>query len=409
METPRPVSLEPLPYLKALADHLAVEEARAWDWFSRELTGPEHAERMRLELLKATYRLDREDRPELYAAADRVRERLGVTATITLYQLQQGDSAALNASLFYIPGEAHVAFQGPVLEKLQGVELDAVLGHELGHFRLFEHWERRYRIAADLLNALLHDPASQPVHHESYRLFQLYKEIFCDRCSLAACGDLPAVVSALVKAETGLGAVSAESYLRQTEEIFAKGSPKTDGLSHPECFVRTWALKLWADGDTGVDAKVRLIIEGRPTLDGMDLLEQRHVAAMTRRLVDTLLAEPWFHGSEAVLAHARLFFDDFDPPPPPVSDAELAELATIEDEKLAQYFCYVLLDFAACDRDLEEPALAAAYLVSRRLGWENHFQSMACKELKLRKAQYDKLAVDAPDLLAKARRSGGEA
>lgn len=409
METHPSSPLEPLPYLKDLADHLALEEAKAWAWFSRELTGPEHAERMRLELLKATYRLDRDDRPALYAAADRVRERLGVTAPVTLYQLQQGDSAALNASLFYIPGEAHVAFQGPVLDKLQGAELDALLGHELGHFRLLEHWDRAYRVTADLLNALLHDPAAQPVHQESYRLFHLYSEIFCDRCSLAACGDLPAVVSALVKAETGLSAVSAESYLRQTEEIFAKGRLKTDGLSHPECFVRTWALKLWADGDAQVEGKVRLAIEGPPSLDGMDLLEQRHVATLTRRLIETLLAEPWFHGSEAVLAHARLFFDDFDPPPPPVSDTELQELAAIEDEKLAQYFCFVLLDFAACDRQLEEPALAAALLVSRRLGWEKHFQTMACKELKLRKAQYEKLATDAADLLAKARRSGGEA
>jgi Zn-dependent protease with chaperone function len=402
------LSLDPLPYLESLAGHLASEERQAWDWFAQELAGPEHAERVRLELLKATYRIDREAKPDLYEAADRVRERLGLSVPLTLYQMQQADSAAMNALLFYIPGEAHVAFMGPVLEKLQGAEMSALLGHELGHFRLLEGWGRKFRIAADLLTALLHDQATQPVHRESYRLFQLYTEVYCDRCSLAACGDLMAVVSALVKAETGLSDVSAASYLRQTEEICSKGRLKTDGLSHPECYVRTWALKLWSEQAGRVEEEVRQAIEGAPSLDGMDLLTQRRVFAQTRRLVDALLAEPWLH-TTAVLAHARLFFEDFGPPTQAVAETELRELADLEDEKLVQYFCYVLLDFTACDRELEEPALAAALLLCRKLGWEKHFQPIACKELKLRKNQFEKLNAEAESLLAKARQARAEA
>lgn len=400
--------LEPLPYQEALANHLATEERRAWEWFAQELAGPEHAERVRLELLKATYRLDREAKPELYEAADRVRERLGITAPLTLYQMQQADSAAMNALLFYIPGEAHVAFMGPVLEKLQGAEMCALLGHELGHFRLLEGWDRRFRITADLLNALLHSQATQPVHRESYRLFQLYTEVYCDRCSLAACGDLAAVITTLVKAETGLSDVSAASYLRQTEEILSKGHLKTDGLSHPECYVRTWALKLWSEQAGNVEEQVRQAIEGTASLDGMDLLTQRRVFALTRRLIDALLAEPWFH-TPAVLAHALLFFADFSPPARPAAESELRELAEIEDEKLAQYFCYVMLDFAACDRELEEPALAAALKLCQTLKWEKHFQPLACRELKIRKSQFEKLEAGAESILAKARQAKAEA
>lgn len=46
----------------------------------------------------------------------------------------------MNATLFFLPGEVHVVLQGPVLERLQGIELLALFGHELAHYRLWsEH------------------------------------------------------------------------------------------------------------------------------------------------------------------------------------------------------------------------------------------------------------------------------
>ena len=127
---------------------------------------------------------------------------------------------------------------------------------------------------------------------------------------------------------------------------------------------------------------------------------------LTRQLIDALLWERWCH-SDAVLAHARLFFEDYVPPSDGPADEVIKELADIEDEKLLQYFCFVLLDFASCDRELEEPALAAALLLCKKLGVEQHFRTIACKELKIRKKQFDKLEKDAQAILENARNSGG--
>jgi hypothetical protein len=53
--------------------------------------------------------------------------------------------------------------------------------------------------------------------------------------------------------------------------------------------------------------------------------------------------------TDSVLAHARLFFEDYVPPSTAhVDDALAADIQT-EDEPLRDYYCYVLLDFATSD------------------------------------------------------------
>ena len=209
-----------------------------------------------------------------------------------------------------------------------------------------------------------------------------------------------------MKVETGIDEVSAESYLRQTDEILSKGRLKTEGISHPECYIRARALKLWNDRAEDVDTLVRDVIEGPPSLDGLDLLGQTRTMGMTRRLLHALLQEPWMR-SDTVMSHARLFFDDFTPPRGKQPEDGLDDLAAIEDQKLTDYFCYVMLDLVSCDRELEEPALAVAHLLSKRLGMAESFRRIACKELKLRKRQFDKLESDAEDIVRSARESGG--
>ena len=59
----------------------------------------------------------------------------------------------------------------------------------------------------------------------------------------------------LVKISTELEEVSAESYIRQAEEIFSKGPTKAAELTHPEPFIRARAVKLYADEDARADAR----------------------------------------------------------------------------------------------------------------------------------------------------------
>jgi hypothetical protein len=304
----------------------------------------------------------------------------------------------LNASLAWLPGEAHLVLHGPLVDRLGPLELRAVLGHELAHFLLLERW-RDFVVASQLLAAMTHDAAAEPAHHETARRFGLYTEVYCDRGSHLACGDLAASVAALVKIATGIADVSAESYLRQAEEIFAKGHPRSGGVTHPEAFVRARALELWSASRDAMEAELRGIIEGPVALAELDLLGQEVVSGLTRRLVAALLRPAWLQ-TDAVLAHARLFFEDLEPAA--AEDPALAADLAGEDEKLLDYWCYVILDFAAADRDLEDAPLAAALLFADAHGLGDRFRRIALKELGLKKARLEALEAGAAATVARA-------
>jgi hypothetical protein len=384
MASPPPLPLEPLPYHLDVVDHLAAEQPELWGWFSAETHGAEQGEVVRLELLKSTYRLERDAHPALHAAAHEAAAALSLEAPLQLYQAHA--SGDLNASLAYLPGEIHVVLHGPVADKLSPLELRAVVGHELAHFLLLDRW-RDFFVASKVLQAMANDPSAEPAHLTTARRFALYTEVYCDRGGHRASGDLAAAVSALVKIETGIAEASAESFLRQAEEIFAQGGRKTEGITHPESFVRARALSLWAASPEFAGPALRDMIEGPLALAELDLLGKRRVAARTRRLIATFLRPAWLQ-TEPLLAHGRLFFDDLEPAdgPDPALAAELGG-----DEQLLDYWCFVLLDFAAGDRELEDAPLAAALLLAEELKLGDRFRKLAAKELGLKKKALEAL------------------
>ena len=210
VENIRMLELKPLPYHEAMRDYLKEEEAGVWHWYASNKVRDEQAETVRFELLKSTYRVEREAQPETYAAAEDVARKLGRDVPITIYQAQ--NPQGLNGSLAY-------------------------------------------------------DPLADIPHFASARLIALYNEVFCDRGSLLVAGDPLVVISMLLKVETQLDEVSPESYLRQAEEVFGHAGAKTEGLSHPEAFIRARALKLWADREPQSDRKIQEMLEGRPALN----------------------------------------------------------------------------------------------------------------------------------------------
>lgn len=256
-------------------------------------------------------------------------------------------------------------------------------------------------VTQQILAALTNDPLADTPHFASARLFSLYNEVFCDRGSLIVAGDPLVVISMLLKVETQLDDVSSASYLRQADEVFGHAGAKNAGLSHPEAFIRARAVKLWADRDPESDRKIEEMLEGRPALGNLDLLAQRKVAGLTRRLIDVLLSRRWMQ-TELVLAHARLFFDDYVPPEDILDDPSLAEDLRTDDRPMQDYFGYVLLDFVAADHDLEELPLAAALLLAERVGLKDRFAEIAKRELRLRKKQFETIDQEKEKLLAKA-------
>jgi Zn-dependent protease with chaperone function len=378
----------PLPYHQAIVRYLKAEEPGLWDWFASTKMRDEQGDAVRLDLLRSTYRIEAASQPRLSSAAEEITNKFELKIPITFYQAQSGES--MNASLAYLPGEAHVVFAGPVLDVLSDLELCALLGHELAHFLLLDRWDGEYRIAAELLRSLSNDAAASPAHHQSVRLFGLYTEVFADRGALAMTVDPIAAITTLLKMTTGLAEVSAESYLRQAEEIFSKSRDHAQQLTHPEPYIRARALDLWARHGDDAGAGIEAMIEGPLSLDRLDLLGQRKVAALTRRLLGVFLAPEWFH-SERVLAHARLFFDDFDVEQPRPDEATLIEELKSCDESLRAYVGYVLLDFVAVDRELSSTALAAAIVLARQFDLAGRFVEIAQKELGLSKKQVSKI------------------
>jgi hypothetical protein len=389
--------LAPLPYQREVVAYLKATEPELWQWGSSAAVRGEFAEQMRTGLLKANYRLDAEGHPELAERCAVVAERLNVTVPVTLYQASGG--FALNAMLCHLPGEAHIVFTGPILATLKGPELDAVLAHELAHYRLWEMEGGDFLVADRLLMAAANDPRAAASHAQTARRFRLYTEVFADRGSFVGCGQLEATVAALVKTETGLPDVSASSYLRQADEIFSREDAATKGLEHPETFIRARALRLWAENDARLDAWLTTTIEGPLVLDELDLAGQQRVAKLTRRFLGELLRPSWFQSPPA-LAHARAFFPDF--APASTSDETLTPELRSSDAAMREYLCYLLLDFAVIDRDLEDVPLAAALDWSDRLEIAEQFEKLALKELGIGKRQLNKLKKEATAMLEKA-------
>lgn len=358
-------TLEPLPYHRRVLDYLKSEESDLFHWFASTEAQAQYAERIRMDLLKATYRMERDAHATLYATADAVAATLGVKASLTLYQ--SPGAGELNASLFYLPQEAHLVLTGPLLEVLTVNEQAALLAHELSHYRFYDDPE--YLVADQLLSAVAGHPDAGPSHAATARLWDLYQEIHADRGALGAVGEVAPVVSMLVKVLTGLRQVSAESYLRQAEEIFRQGPTTSDGHTHPEPFIRARAL-------TCDDTEIARMIEGAPTLDHLDLLGQQRLTELTRRMLGSLLAPTWFR-SEVVQAHAKLFADT-------LPDEGIGDLSALESSA-RDYLCYVMLDFCAVDPDLEDQPLRAAAALARRSGIGERFLELAAKELKLPK------------------------
>jgi hypothetical protein len=392
-------SVETPSYLRTVVVLLRTEESGLWRWFGSADKLREQAEAVRLDLLKSTYRLDRESQPALHQLADDLRTTMGISAEATFYQ--GAATEVINGALAYLPGEANIILSGPVLTALDPLELRALLAHELAHFLLFEAGGGEFRIAADLIHALSLDASAGVEFAETARLVRLYTEVYADRWSFRACGDIAPPIRTLVKAQTGLADVSAESYLRQAAEIFAKGPVRTTQLTHPEVFIRARALELWAERGAAAETEIAALIEGPPSIAPLDLLAQRRVRDWTRQFVAALLVPGWFR-SDAVVAHAQRFFADFEPSANEVDVADLKETLAAADPSLRDYLCYVLLDFVTIDRDLGEAALAAALSLARKIDIDDRFRSLAQKELGITKKALAKIDDDSERILEEA-------
>jgi len=375
-----PDALRPLPFHAALADALQELEPGLWRWFASDDFGKKYADVVKLELLRSTYRLPRDSSDKLYAIAEEVARALDVDAPVTLYQAQE--DVALNAGLVFLRDEAHVVLSGPVVQTLTDAEVRALFGHELAHHRLWTESSGRFRTAESLVEHIASHPGGAPSHVQSALRQRRWTEIYADRGALVACDDLATAVSCLVKMTTGLREVDAGAYLAQAEEaIRASAAKPSQGVTHPEAFIRAFALQGWHRGDG--DEPTQRLIEGVLELETLDIVQQTGLTRATRDLVRTILAPSWMK-TDATLAHARRFFPDTT-----FSDVDAPAARMPEGgESIDEYAAYLLLDFGMADPDIEEVSLAHAASIANDLGIGATMAKIARKELRMSAAAF---------------------
>jgi hypothetical protein len=207
-----------------------------------------------------------------------------------------------------------------------------------------------------------------------------------------------------VKMQTGLKDVNADSYLKQAEEILSGGETSSEGITHPELFIRARAMQLWKLDPNEADAALESLIQGPLSIGTLDLLRQKRVSHSTRSMIEHFLAPAWIQ-TDTVRAHAKQFFEDFDAAACGARGVDdLKNVLAAGDEAFGDYFCYVLLDFATCDADLDEAPFAAALLLARQLEIEDRFTTIAGKELRMTKRQFESLRKNAAAIVAEAER-----
>lgn len=377
-------SFTPLPQQRALVEWLQKEEKEVWKWFAEKEKSATDAEEVRLSILRDTYRLDAEVHPEVFREIEAACAALELDAAVFVYQAQ--DQSGPNASVCYLPGEAHVIFSGPILSLLSADELRGVIGHELSHQLLWQIEDGAFLLADRILHSAASHPQAEPAHANSARVWRLVTELYADRGAYLATGSLDAAVGGLVKTTTGLSQVSAKSYMAQAKEIFSKSKPKTDQFSHPETFIRARALQLWVEEEDDLEDTISRMLESGEGLDGLTLIQQSELAALTRRLLSHLLEPDWFQ-SDAILAHARQFFRGFEPAADEDIVKEVAELPAPHRD----YLVRVMLDFCAVDPDLDEQPISRCLEIARDLGCLGDFEKLLTKELKLKAKNLKKL------------------
>ncbi len=389
-------ALGPLPYHREVVAALRQEEPGLWSWFASDEVEAAYAEQVRLELLKTTVRLERGRYAALHEAADAARGILDLDVAVSFYQA--AGAGSLNAGVCHLPGEAHIVLSGPVLDRLDGEELRALVGHELAHQKLLLLDDGAYRTAQLLLHSIADQGGADAYLATAERIDQL-TEVYADRGgSLVAGAD--AVVRCLAKTVSGLREVDAPSYRAQAAEVVAGGGEGGAG-THPETFLRVHLLSEWARDPAAGDVLAERLIRGPLRMDALDLPAQLALLTTTRALVARCLAEPLLR-TERTQAHAASFFG----PEPPGADPHGSNRVVLPEPlhpSVAEYLAYVLLDMATCDDELGDLALGLVDRLAAEVGLGEPYEALVRKELRRTKKALVELRAGLDDLQRAAR------
>ena len=380
--------LEPLAYHLDVIAYLQREEWHAWEW---SVSGEQmqESEQVRDAMLRGTYRLEPAGHGQVFEACRTAMTRLGIEAPFTLYQANDG---SMNASLVYVPGEIHLVFCGPILEKLGPDELLALMGHELSHYLLWSMGDRDHYRASRVFDHALSYPDAKPSHRETARLLSLNTELFADRGAAIAAGAPGPAIAVLVKVMTGLTNVDPEAYLRQAQEVEASGG-KSQGLSHPEVYLRARALQLWWEDSPELAEWLHKQLHGPLSIEALDLMGQVRLTQMTRAFLTRFMTKIE-QASDEIATQLRAVFPDFGREAE--APLELSEIGAERiDDATRDYFVALMFDLAMADADATDAVMLAAARTAAEIGAADRLTAALRRDLKWTKARADKLVAQA--------------
>lgn len=398
-----PVSEQHLHQLAAFEYHTKVRDyfksrKKTWDWFAKKENREEQNKQYREDILKNTYRLEKTDHEKLYTTCEEVKKTLGIDAAITLYQ--ENNSVQLNAAIFIIEKEAHIALSGSVLNLLSDDEFKALIAHELTHYLFTKMDNGDFEITQRIILALANDRRSEDVIIETARLFQLYLELFCDAGALKVCGDYKPVIQMLVKMHTGISAVNADSYLKQAKEILKSDKRSTSQVSHPESYIRSVAISMRQDEAKDYFKTLESLIEGGIDLERLDIFRQERLHNFTFDLLQLIVKPAWMN-SAAVTNLCQQYYQDFHKKETVKTIEELINAMKDFAPNAHDFIAYLFLDIAKVDADMEGLPMGHTLEIAELLDMKAAYEKIIRKELNLTIRDFKKMQESAMEDLQK--------
>jgi len=371
---------------------------KTWDWFAKQENKEEQNKKYKAEILKNTYRLEKGDYEKQYKACNEIIKALNLNASIILYQ--ENNSVELNARIFILDTEAHIALSGNVLTLLTDEEFKALMAHELSHYLFTKMDGGDFEITQRIILALANDSRSNDAIIETARLFQLYLELFCDAGALQACNDYKPVIQALVKMHTGISTVNAESYLKQAKEILANDKTSSNQFSHPEAYIRSVATSMRHEGDKDYIKTITTLIEGGIDLNKLDIFRQEKMHNFTYDLLQLLLKPAWMN-SAAIINLCQQYFKDFHKKEKTKSIEEIIEAMNDMAPSAINFIAYLFLDISKVDTNMEGVPMGHTLEVAELLGMKTEYEKVIRKEMNMTIRDFKKMQESAMDDLQK--------
>jgi hypothetical protein len=380
-------ALTPLAYHSKLVAWLQKNEATVWAWGTSQKTRDEQLAEMRESMLRHTYRLEADSHADVHAACRKAMTALEIDAPVTLYQA----GGNMNAALCFIPGEIHLVFQGPVIERLSSQELVALMGHELAHYKLWSLEDGAYHAASMILDHALAYSDTAASHTESDRLFSLHTELYADRGGALAAGDSAPAITLLLKTMTGIPNPDATAYLRQAAELEKNATP-SQGISHPEVFLRAQAVDKWWRGEAGTEAWIAERLSGPLSFGKLDLLRQVELTELTGKYFRFLISDPAMRTS-AVMTEIQHVFPDWQTEGEALTSQDMQDLTL--DDSVRDYFAALTFDLAMADADVREDILSAGAQAATHCKFLDGYKNALRRDLKLTRAVIDRITAHA--------------